>query len=120
MTQPKPTPPPAGSGRTIYPKEHRRPLTGRHFDEAKAAESARKKYDPSYITADDARALPSDIAQRPDMQERIRYSQPDWPESRSTATRALGPLPTGEGQEVDERVVESADLFQGGSMKENG
>lgn len=107
------------SDRTMFPRTVRRPLTGPQFREAKSAEAVRAKHDPHYITADEARKLPAEVAQRPEVQSRIRYSQPEWPESRSTATKALGPLPTGEGQTVQERTVDAADLFGGQQTKEN-
>jgi hypothetical protein len=104
------------SERTIFPRDHTRPLKGEHFDRAKEVEKARAKVDKYYMTADEARALPPEVVQRPEVQDRIRYSQRDWPESKSTATRALGPLEPGEGETVQQRGVEAGSIFEGGKV----
>lgn len=105
------------SERTIFPKDHTRPLKGEHFDRAKEVEAARAKVDKYYMTAEEARALPPEIAQRPEVKDRIRYSQGDWPESRSTATRALGPLKPGEGETVQNRETVAETIFEGGRIE---
>lgn len=81
-------------------RTHKRetPLTQEELAQAREAEKARKKWDPSYITAAEAREMPAEVAARPDVAARVQYSQPDWPENRMSATEALGPLPTGAGE----------------------
>ena len=106
------------SERTIHPQHHTRPLKGESFKKAKEAEVARAKTDPYYISAEQARALPSEVAQRPEVMDRIRYSQRDWPESKSTATLALGPLKPGEGEVVQHRDADAESLFGGGRIEE--
>lgn len=105
------------SERTIFPRRYQRPLVGRRFDEAKEAEAVRAKHDPMYIPADEARALPQEVLDRPEVREKVRYSQPDWPETRSTASRALGELPTGCGEVVERRDVPAESLFGGGRVE---
>lgn len=116
MAQP---PKPARSEQTIFAKHYRHPLKGERFAEAKAAESERKKYDPGYVTAEDVQAMPREVQTRPDVAERINRSRHDWPENRSTATRALGPLPTGDGSTVEDRPVDAQALFSGQATKED-
>jgi len=103
-----------------YRRTHRRrtPLTPDEVTRAREAEQARKRFDPHYMTADEARQIPSGmIASRPDLQDRIRYSQPDWPENRMSATQALGPLPGGSGETVERRAVGVEEIFRGRPVK---
>ena len=105
------------SPQTIYPKNHTRPLKGKYFEKAKAAEAARAKADPYYITADAARALPQEARDLPDIQQRIEHSRHDWPENKAAATIALGPLDTGEGERVEERKIETDTIFEGSKIE---
>lgn len=109
---------PVRSERTIFPRSHTRPLVGEHFERAKAAEAARAERDPHYITAEQAQALPPEERAQPDVQSRVQYSQGDWPETRSTATRALGELKPGAGETVQRRSVDADALFQGRQVGE--
>jgi len=109
--------PPPRSERTIYPRTVTNPLRGEQLARAKAEEAARKKWDPSYLTADEARSMPQDVAERPENAARIQYSRSQWPENRAAARVALGPLPTGEGQVVQERTVDAGSVFGGSKVE---
>lgn len=93
---------------------HRRrtPLTTDELEAAREQERLRKKWDPAYITAAEAREIPQEVIENdPGLQQRILYSQPDWPENRMSASEALGPLPGGEGQVTVQRGGTAADFF---------
>ena len=81
-------------------RTHRRrtPLTADEVADAREQERMRKEWDPMYITAAEAREAQRANALTPEVQQRIRYSQRDWPENRMSATEALGPLEPGEGE----------------------
>lgn len=118
MTDPRFAP---GSGRTgRFERVHRRrtPLTPQELAQAREAEDRRKGFDPHYITADEARRLTPDEKARRDVQERVAYSQPDWPENRMSATVALGELKGGGGESVELRPTEAASLFDGRKVGE--
>jgi hypothetical protein len=100
----------------MYPQRVERPLHGERFEKAKEAEAARAKVDKFYITADEARSLPPEAAELPDVKSRVEYSRHDWPENRASATAALGPLPPGEGEEVERRTVDAEQIFGGGKV----
>lgn len=101
------------SAQTIFPKNHTRPLKGKQFEQAKKAEAARAKVDRFYITADQARALPQEARELPEVQQRIEHSRHDWPENKAVASIALGPLETGEGERIEERKLDSNSIFEG-------
>lgn len=97
-------------------RTHKRetPLTPTEVDQAREVERQRQKWDPTYITAEQAKAMPPEVASRPDVSERIRYSQEDWPENRMAASVALDPLQPGAGEEyLRKDQVEASDLFTG-------
>lgn len=101
--------------RTIFPRDHVRtePLSPAEFEEAKRREAERKTWDPGYVTREEAEEIPSEaLDARPELRDRVRRSQPDWPENRLSASRALGSLPTGEGQEVASRGADAADFME--------
>lgn len=104
------------SERTIFPRDHTRPLKGDSLAEAKQREAERQKVDPHYITADEARGLPPEAQDQPHIRERIEYSRRDWPENKAVATVALGPLDGGAGETIVTREVDSASIFEGGQM----
>lgn len=109
--------------RTMFPKvqQRRTPLTASEVEAARAEEANRKKWDPQYITAAEARSVPKDVLERDAvLRGRIEYSQPDWPENRMSATEALGELPPGCGEEVERREVDAASLFTGKPVKDQG
>jgi hypothetical protein len=112
----QPCPP---ENRTMLPKSHERraPLTKSELTEARAKEVDRKKWDPQYITAKEARSIPADIlASDAQLRGRVDYSQQDWPENRMSATEALGDLPAGSGEDIEVREVDTESLFGGGRM----
>jgi hypothetical protein len=104
------------SQRTIFPKTVEQPLSGERLAQAKEAEAARAKHDKMYITADEAQALPPEAAELPEIRSRVEYSRHDWPENRASATIALGPLPPGEGEEIEKRSVPAEEIFTGGKV----
>ncbi len=105
----------------MFPKvqQRRAPLSESEVVNARAEESARKKWDPTYITAKEARSIPKDVLERdPVLRGRIEHSQPDWPENRMSATEALGELKPGAGEDVEVREVPAASLFTGKPIKD--
>lgn len=105
--------------RTIYPRTHVReaPLTPGELAQAREAEKARQKWDPDYITAEEARSIPPEaLESQPDLRGRIERSQPDWPEHRMAASQALGDLPAGNGEQVERRDIPALDVFKGGKQ----
>ena len=105
------------SAQTIFPKNYTRPLRGKYFEKAKEDEAARAKVDRHYITAPEARALPQEARNLPEIQQRIEYSRNDWPENKAVASIALGPLETGEGERIEERKIESNTIFEGSKIE---
>lgn len=104
------------SERTMHPTSHTRPLKGERFDKAKEAEAARRKHDRYYISADEARSLPPEAQDLPEIRDRIEHSRHDWPENKAVASVALGPLEGGEGETTINRDVEAASIFEGGQV----
>lgn len=105
----------------MFPKvqQRRAPLSPSEVEDARSEESQRKKWDPSYITAKEARSIPKDVLERDaTLRGRIEYSQPDWPENRMSATEALGELKPGCGETVERREVDAAGLFTGKPVKD--
>lgn len=95
-------------------RTHRRhtPLTAEEVEDARRVEADRKKWDPEYITYEEAHAIAPEVL-RGDigLQRRIRYSQPDWPENRMSASVAFGPLQGGEGQVDISRGAPASEYF---------
>lgn len=111
----KPGDPPR-SQQTIFPRTHVRekPLNPEELEAARAVEAERKRWDRDYIDAATARSIPAEVLEKkPELRQRIKYSQPDWPEGRMSATEALGPLEGGAGEVVEQRNVDAAELFTG-------
>lgn len=108
--------PPPRSERTIFPRTVKNPLYRDQLAAAKDEERRRKDWDPSYITADEAREMPQDVAAMPENLARIHYSREHWPENQAVASIALGPLQTGEGQVVQDRPVDAGSVFGGAKI----
>ncbi len=90
------------------------PATPSQMERLEAAEKERIKHDDWYITEEKAREIPQEVLDaRPDIRSKIEYSQVDWPAGKASATKALGPLPGGEGQETDTRRVTFEQLTKG-------
>jgi len=107
--------------RTMFPRvqQRRTPLTPSEVEAARADEANRKKWDPTYITAEEARSIPKEVLERDaTLRGRIEYSQPDWPENRMSATEALGELPPGCGEDIEVRNVDAESLFTGKAVKD--
>ena len=102
--------------RTMHPRTHQReaPFTKPELEKAREAEARRQEFDPDYITAAEAHALPPEVSSQPEVAARITRSQPDWPENRMSATEALGPLPPGSGEVYERQERPDAEsLFTG-------
>ncbi len=107
---------PPRARQTIFPRTHVRekPLTPEELAEARDVEKARKRHDPFYMDAKTAGEIPAEVLdKRPELRQRIEYSQPDWPEGRMSATEALGELKGGAGETVENRPTDAAELFTG-------
>lgn len=108
-------PPTGDTGR--YQRRHKRltPLTPQELERAREGEKARKQWDDTYVTRDEAASIPQEaLDKNPQLQHRIEYSRPDWPENRMSATQALGDLKGGDGETTERRPVEAGDLFRSG------
>lgn len=102
--------------RTMHPRTHQRetPLTKSELEKARAAEVQRREFDPDYITAAEAHALPPEMVSQPEVAQRIARSQPDWPENHMSATEALGRLEPGSGEVYQRQERPDAEgLFTG-------
>ncbi len=100
----------------VMQRTHQRetPLTPEELAKAREAEAQRKQFDPDYITAADAHALPPEVSSKPEVAQRIARSQPDWPENNMSATEALGPLVPGSGEVYTRKEqVDASSLFTG-------
>ena len=99
---------------TLRTNDHLTPATEAQFARLKRDEAARQRWDPDYLTAKQAADIPdAALEARPELLERIKCSEPDWPENKLAASQALGDLPTDEGQRNVERMVDTARLFSG-------
>ena len=82
--------------RTMFPRDVEPPLRGKRFEQAKAQEAERKRWDPGYLTRDEATSIPQHVIEaRPDLRARVELSRQNWPEHRAVATIALGDLGPG-------------------------
>lgn len=105
----------ASARRTIFPRDHKRtePLTPAEFKRAKAAEAERKQWDPSYVTREEAEAIPQDaLDASPELQRRVNASMHDWPERAVRARDALRDAPTGAGETIDDRSADAAEFME--------
>lgn len=90
------------------------PATPSQMERLEQLEVQRAKFDGYYITEAKAAEIdPEVIATNPQLIDRIRYSQPDWPSGKASATKALGTLPGGCGESTDNRSVSFAQLTAG-------
>ncbi len=90
------------------------PATPAQMERLEAAEVERAKFDNYYITEEKAAEIPNEVLdKRPDIRDKIQYSQSDWPSRKASATRALGPLEGGCGETVENRRVTFEQLTAG-------
>lgn len=94
--------------------DHVTPLTPAQLEREKVREAERKKFDPGYVTAEEAAALPDAAREDPAVVARVSASARDWPENRASLAMAFprDRMPTGDGGETrTERVDASAPGF---------
>lgn len=104
--------------RTMFPNEVQNPYDAKALAAAKAREAERQKWDPSYLTRDQAAAIPQQVVDStPGLRARIDYSRQEWPEHRAVATVALGDLPQGTGETVEDRSFPAEKLFSGATLR---
>lgn len=90
------------------------PASPAEMDRLRSVEKARKKWDKFYISADQAKGIPQELADKdPSLQARIQASAPDWPERKLAASEALGDLAGGQGERIEKRGIPSEELFTG-------
>ena len=93
------------------------PASLEQIEALRVIERARMKWDPSYITAEQAKAIPQEVADaNPVLKARISASAPDWPERRMAAGQVFADVPGGEGEGVDRRVMDAEEAFTGGPL----
>lgn len=107
-------PPPTRNQHHVELGQDFTPATPSQMERLEATEKARAKFDSYYITEAKAREIPAEVLEaRPDIKDRIQYSQPDWPAGKASATRALGPLEGGQGEQTETRSVSFEQLTAG-------
>lgn len=93
------------------------PASPKQMERLRAVERERQKWDPSYITAEQAKAIPREVADAdPTLQSRIAASAPDWPERHMSAGEVFRDVEGGAGEVTERRSVEAESLFTGGPM----
>lgn len=93
------------------------PATPEQMERLRVIERERQKWDPSYITAEQARAIPAEVADKdPVLQGRIAASAPDWPERQQSAGEVFKDVPGGQGEVTERRTMDVNELFTGGPM----
>lgn len=105
---------PAQAGR--YDSAGRRldPLTPGELERAREAEQLRKRWDPGYVTAEQAATIPQEVMdQDPMLRDRVARSMEDWPERRMAASQLVGDdLPGGCGETSKRIHLDAASLFK--------
>lgn len=97
---------------------HYTPATPEQMERLRAVEAERKKWDPSYIDAEQAQSIPQELADRdPALQQRIRSSAEDWPERHQSAGQVFDGVPGGQGEQTERRPMDVDQVFTGRSMK---
>ena len=93
------------------------PASPEQMERLRAIERERRKWDKSYITAEEARSIPSEVADKdPVLQSRIAASAPDWPERQQSAGHVFRDVEGGCGESIERRNVDSESLFTGGPV----
>ncbi len=97
------------------------PASEQQMERLRAIERERKKWDKSYITAEEARKIPAEVADKdPVLQAHIAASAPDWPERQQAAGEVFRDLEGGCGETIERRTVDAESLFTGGPMVPKG
>ena len=106
-----------------YDREGRR-LTAaspEEMERLREVEAARKKYDPGYITHAEAMKIPEQLmSEDPGLASRVRASSEHWPESMAPASTIFTDLPGGAGEVVENCDIDTASLFTGRPMGDEG
>lgn len=92
-----------------------------HVARLKERETARKKFDPGYVTADEAAQIPPEMRHDPLVVSRVRASEPYWPERVAAASQVFNPdnLPGGAGEVITDRSVPAESLFADGPARDD-
>lgn len=91
------------------------------MERLRKVEAARKLYDPSYISAEQARGIPQQLMdENPALAARVRESAEHWPENSASASEVLTDLPGGAGETVETIKVDTASLFTGCQVGDEG
>ena len=112
-----------GSGVVDYDREGNRltAATPEEMTQLKATEEARKRYDPSYISHDEAMSIPDQLlSEDPSLAFRVRESAKHWPEGMAPVSEIFTNLPGGSGETVTTEAVDSATLFTGRQVGDAG
>ena len=112
-----------GSGVVEYDREGNRltAATPEEMERLRAVEEARKKYDPSYISHDDAVKIPEQLlTENPGLAARVRESSTHWPEGMAPVSEIFQDLPGGAGEVTKTQAVDSASLFTGRQVGDEG
>lgn len=99
--------------------DHFTPATEERMAELREQERQRKRFDPGYLSAEDAAKL-SDVAkQDPTVRARVESSMPHWPENEAAMSATLrGVQDSDNGVPTDRRDVNAADVFAGRKVGE--
>lgn len=97
------------------------PATDSEMERLRKIEQARKKYDPGYISAEEAKTIPQELLDEdPLLASRLRSSADAWPENHLSASQVFRDVPGGSGESIETRVVEAASLFDGKAVGNSG
>lgn len=107
-------PPPTRNQPRVELGQNFTPASASQMKRLEALEAERVKFDSYYITEEKASEIPVEVLDaRPDIRDRIEYSQRDWPAGKASATRALGALEGGQGEQTETRKVSFEQLTAG-------
>lgn len=84
-------------------------LTPEQYEREKATEAERRRFDPGYVTAEEAAAIPEHLRNDPAVKARVQHSREHWPEERASMAQALPPasLPGGQGETTEGRAIDA-------------
>ena len=111
------------AGTVEYDREGNRltAATPEEMERLRAVEEARKKYDPSYISHDEAMKIPEQLLSEDLMlAARVRESSTHWPEGMAPVSEIFQDLPGGAGERTETQAVDSASLFTGRQVGDEG
>jgi hypothetical protein len=93
------------------PKGGLPPVSAESLERLRRREEYLKQTDPSYVSYEDAKKIPEEIRNEPDVKARVAASAQHWPERHGRMRELTKDLPPGCGETVTDRSVDAAELF---------